>query len=227
MDDVWVVVPMYNEATTVGAVVAELRQSFTHVLCVDDGSSDGSAHLARSAGATVVSHAVNLGQGAALQTAFTFVRRHTDASYCVTFDADGQHRTEDAVRMVEELRRSGADVALASRFLGETGDIPRARRWVLRAGLAFTNATTGLRLTDTHNGLRVLNRKAVVSVRLRQSRMAYASELLTFLSKSDLSYIEVPTCVVYTEYSRTKGQQNINAINILYDLVVARMRSAA
>src|SRR4051794_25655091 len=94
-----VIVPMYNEAEVVGDVVAELRTEFPFVVCVDDGSSDESAARARAAGATVLVHRVNLGQGAALQTGFDFVRDRTDVAHVVTFDADGQHRLCDAVAM--------------------------------------------------------------------------------------------------------------------------------
>jgi glycosyltransferase involved in cell wall biosynthesis len=170
MDDVWVVVPMFNERSTVAAVVTELRRSFEHVLCVDDGSSDDCARRARSAGAVVLKHAVNLGQGAAIQTGFDFVQRHTDAEFCVTFDADGQHRVEDAVRMVETLRTSECDLALATRF-GEDcpqQEMARSRRVVLRAAVAFTRWTTRANVTDAHNGLRVVRRSVLPGLQMRQ-----------------------------------------------------------
>src|SRR3954467_12348227 len=172
-----VVVPAYNEAATIAAVVSDLRAEFDLVLCVDDGSSDGSAELARAAGAVVVRHPVNLGQGAALQTGFDYVLRYTDARYCVTFDADGQHLVGAALRMLERARQADVDVVLASRFLGTTTDMPRLRRLTLRAALRFSQWYDGLRVTDTHNGLRVLNRHALQSIRLTLPRMAYASEL--------------------------------------------------
>ena len=87
---------MYNEASVIASVVAELRQVFAQVVCVDDGSADDSAALAASAGAEVVAHPINLGQGAALQTGLTFARLQPGASYFVTFDADGQHSVADA-----------------------------------------------------------------------------------------------------------------------------------
>ena len=104
MQDVCVIVPVYNEALTVAMTVSDLLQTFDHVVCVDDGSGDGSADLARAAGATVLRHVLNQGQGAALRTGFDYVLRHTTASYAVTFDADGQHLVEDARRMVERAR---------------------------------------------------------------------------------------------------------------------------
>ena len=226
IDDVYVIVPVYNEAAAVAGVVATLRAEFDHVLCVDDGSSDASAEIARSAGATVVRHAINQGQGAALQTGFDHVLRHTDAQYVVTFDADGQHVVADAVRMVRTARTEGVDVVLASRFAGASTEMPALRRLVLKAGTRFTQWTAKLDVTDTHNGLRVLDRKALSRIRLTMPRMAYASELLSAIVPNGLSYTEVSTTVNYTEYSRGKGQTNINAVNILFDLAVRRMRAS-
>lgn len=226
MDGVWVIVPVFNESTTVGTVLADLKGRFPNVVCVDDGSTDGSAALASAAGAVVLRHPVNLGQGAALQTGFEFVLRQPDASWVITFDADGQHLVADAVKMVREGAAAGVDVVLASRFRGTTHAMPHLRRMVLKGALAFTRLTTHLQITDTHNGLRALTTGAVRQIRLEQPKMAYASELLAAVSALGLSYIEVPTSVFYTEYSRFKGQQNLNAVNILFDLALARLRPA-
>src|SRR5690349_2509443 len=109
---------MYDEASSVGQVVRDLRVAFDKVVCVDDGSSDDCARVADEAGATVVRHPVNLGQGAALQTGFPQARRDPDVAWVVTFDSDGQHRRADAEAMVALARREGVDVVLGSRFLG-------------------------------------------------------------------------------------------------------------
>jgi glycosyltransferase involved in cell wall biosynthesis len=223
MDDVCVIVPVYNEALTVARTVSDLRQSFDHVVCVDDGSADGSADLARAAGATVL---LNQGQGAALRTGFDHVERHTDAAYAVTFDADGQHLVEDARRMVERARAEHIDVVLASRFTGRTEQMPLTRELVLRAAVRFTRMTSRLEVTDTHNGLRVLSRRALQRIKLEMPRMAYASELLDAIVPAGLSYVEEPVTVIYTDYSRAKGQKNSNAFNILFDLAVRRLRAA-
>jgi glycosyltransferase involved in cell wall biosynthesis len=153
--DACLIIPMFNEAAVVGDVVASARSAFARVICVDDGSSDGSGDLAQAAGAIVIRHPGNLGAGAALQTGLAFGLGSTRAEYFVTIDADGQHRIEDAIRMLERARESNADVILGSRFLSHESNIPTVRRIVLRAGVAFTRATTGLSITDTHNGLRV------------------------------------------------------------------------
>ena len=119
VDDTWVVIPVYNEEKVIGDVVAGVRTSFAQVVCVDDGSTDRSAEVAAKAGARVVRHPVNLGQGAALQTGFEYALADPSMELVVTFDADGQHLISDAVGMVERLRAGEADVIFGSRFLDE------------------------------------------------------------------------------------------------------------
>ena len=225
-DDVCVIVPVYNESLTVSTTVSDLRQAFPHVVCVDDGSLDGSGDLAKAAGATVLRHSVNLGQGAALQTGFDYAVNVAGARHVVTFDADGQHLVDDAARMVRHARATGVDVVLASRFSGATEGMPFTRGLVLRAGVLFTRWTAGLAVTDTHNGLRVLSDRALRTIRLELPRMAYASELLNAIVPRGLTYSEIPTTVLYTSYTRTKGQRNSNSLNILFDLAISRLRSA-
>jgi polyprenyl-phospho-N-acetylgalactosaminyl synthase len=222
-----VVVPMYNEAAVIASVVAELRTTFDLVVCVDDGSSDGCADVARAAGATVLRHAVNLGQGAALQTGLTHAVDQTRAQLVVTFDADGQHRTADAARLVERARLGDVDVVLGSRFLGARPDgVPRARRWLLRAAVGFTRLTTGLGVTDTHNGLRVFTRPAAQRLQLRSRGMAHASELLHQVAAHRWRICELPVSIDYTEYSRGKGQPSVNAVNIVFDLLLQQLYPA-
>jgi glycosyltransferase involved in cell wall biosynthesis len=213
----WVICAAYNEATTIGRVVADLRHAGHQVVVVDDGSRDGTRHIAAAAGATVVAHPVNLGQGAALQTGIDYALSR-DADVLVTFDADGQHRVADIPRLLDALTREGADFALGSRFLGQTYNLPTLRRWVLRAATVFTRLTTGLRLTDSHNGLRAFTRKGAAAIRLRQNRMAHASEILVEIAESGLRYVEVPVTIEYTAYSLAKGQRIGDSVTILLDL---------
>ena len=179
---------MFNEATSVGTVVADLRRAISRVVCVDDGSTDDCARVAADAGATVVRHPINLGQGAALQTGFAFALTDPTVRYAITFDSDGQHDRADAERMLAVARTRGVDVVLGSRFLTDADhEIPRLRRLVLRAATIFTRLTTGLDLTDTHNGLRVLSRAAVEAMDLTLDGMAHASQLLSQVARKRLS----------------------------------------
>ena len=225
--DTAVVIPMHNEATVIADVVADVRRRFTYVVCVDDGSSDGCGTIARAAGAVVVRHPQNLGQGAALETGIRHALARTDVAYVVTFDADGQHDVDDAAAMVGLARSRGLQVVLGSRFLGAAEGITGTRRRVLRAAVRFTRVTTGLEVTDAHNGLRVLRRDAAARIRLRLHGMSHASEVLSLISAHDLSYAEHPVTIRYTDYSRAKGQRGYNALNIVFDLLVNRLRASA
>ena len=225
--DVCVVVRMYNEASVVGDVVSELIGSFAHVVCVDDGSSDDSGAIARRAGARVVTHPVNLGGGAALKTGLAHAMAATDADYFVTFDADGQHQVSDALAMLQHARAGEFDVVLGSRFLGVESEMPLSRRLLLRTAALFTRATTGVNLTDAHNGLRVLHRDFVSGLRLTITGMGYASELVGALARPGLRHDEYPVTVLYTDYSLGKGQRNLNSVNIVVDLALTRLWSPA
>lgn len=219
---VWVVVAAYNEASVIGKVVADLVRHHYTVAVIDDGSHDGTGPRARGAGAKVVTHPFNLGQGAALQTGIQFALSH-GARYVVTFDADGQHRVGDIETLIKALQTHKADFALGSRFLGGTVGIPLLRRLLLKAAVVFTRFTTGLRTTDTHNGLRAMTRRGASQIVLRQNRMAHASELLNQIARTGLSHIEAPVTIDYSAYSLAKGQRLGDSIAILVDLSAQRL----
>ncbi|GAA1926720.1 glycosyltransferase family 2 protein [Microbacterium aoyamense] len=216
----WVVIPLYNEASVIGSVIASLTPFFGRIVCVDDGSSDGSAEIAEQAGAFVVRHPINLGQGAALQTGFDFVLAHPGAEFIVTFDADGQHRVTDAVAMVRRAREEDLAVVFGSRFLDDRTRPGALKKLVLKTAVWVTNMTTGTRLTDAHNGLRVIRRDAAQQVHLVQDRMAHATEIVLQLGRTGLPWAEQPVELLYTDYSKSKGQSLLNSVNILVDLVV-------
>lgn len=219
-DDVWLVIPLFNEGAVIGDVITEAIQTFPNIVCVDDGSSDDSCAIARAAGARVVKHPINLGQGAALQTGFDYVLTDPRARFAVTFDSDGQHRVEDALAMVDRLRKGDLDVVLGSRFLDDRTKPGALKRAVLKMAVVFTNLTSGVRLTDAHNGLRVFTTDALKRIRIRQNRMAHASEIVSQIGKAKLRYEEMPVLIVYTDYSRGKGQSIWNSVNILVDLIM-------
>jgi glycosyltransferase involved in cell wall biosynthesis len=219
---IYVVIAAYNEGVVISRVVTEVRRVGYQVVVVDDGSSDATADIARTAGAIVIKHPFNLGQGAALQTGIEYASAQS-AAIIVTFDADGQHRVSDISRLTEALVEERADFALGSRFLGQTANLPPLRRMMLRAAILFTRLTTGLQVTDTHNGLRAMTRGGATAIRLRQNRMAHASEYLSQIGASGLRYVERPVMIEYTAYSLAKGQKMQDAVLILLDLFARRL----
>jgi glycosyltransferase involved in cell wall biosynthesis len=221
---VWIVIPAFNEATTLQGVIAGV-QACGSVVVVDDASRDATGRIAAEAGVAVLRHPINLGQGAALQTGIDYALTR-GAEVIVTFDADGQHRPGDVLRLVEALQRSHADFALGSRFLGNSQEsVPPMRRLLLRAATIFTRMTTGLAVSDAHNGLRAMTARGARSIRLYQNRMAHASEILDQIAASGLPYVEVPVTIDYTRYSLAKGQRASDAVIILIDLFARRLQS--
>lgn len=211
-------VPLFNEGQVVREVVEHARETFPNIVCVDDGSSDDSVEQARAGGAVVVRHPFNLGQGAALRTGLDYALGDPEAEYFVTFDSDGQHQVEDALAMVERLETGTLDVVVGSRFLDDRTKPGALKRVVLKAAVVFENLSTGVKLTDAHNGLRAFNRVAAQRIRIEQNRMAHASEIVAEIGRHKLRYAEMPVHVVYTDYSRSKGQSIWNSVNILSDL---------
>lgn len=218
---VWVVVAAYNEAEAIGPVVAELVARGHRVAVVDDGSRDATADVARRSGATVLRHAVNRGQGAALQTGIRYALGR-GARFIVTFDSDGQHDARDVDALVAPLQAGRADVVLGSRFIGTAEGLPRPRRIILSLAVIFTRFASGARVSDTHNGLRAFTRAAAAKLDIRLDRMAHASEILDQIVRHELRFEEVPVHVRYTDYSRRKGQSSFAALRILADYVLGR-----
>lgn len=230
--------PSYNEGArlykflaTLGSFLSspaagrEMLALERYLIIVDDGSAvpldlsawppAGSAfhslHLLR--------HAINLGQGAALQTALQYARDNLDCDFFCTIDADGQHDPADMTPMLQKMISTGADIVFGNRFNRDVyGNIPRLRRLLLKGAIIFERLLTGLRLADSHNGYRMFGRQCAGMIQLRQARMAHATELKQIVGKNKLSYAESPVRISYSLESLEKGQTNLNAITILKDL---------
>lgn len=217
--DVWIVVPAFNEAAVIGEVIADVRSVFDHVVCVDDGSSDDTGALALRAGAHLVRHPVNLGQGAAIQTGVEYARNQPGGEVFVTFDADGQHRVKDVVRMIDRLVAEDIDIVIGTRFAGHgvRSDVPVLKRIVLRTAVWMSRRSRRLGLSDAHNGLRVFNRKVADGLDITMSGMGHASEIVAMIDENRWRVTEEPVEILYTEYSKSKGQPLLNGVNIVFD----------
>lgn len=224
--DVCVVVPAFNEGAALAGVLEELSRHPYRVIVVDDGSGDNTAAQAARFDVCLLRHVWNLGQGAALATGIMYASALPETRYIVTFDADGQHTTADLPKLITALETEELDVVLGTRFRdgAVARGIPLVRRLTLRMGIAFTRLTTGLALTDTHNGIRAFTVDAARSLKITQNRMAHASEILSRISQLGLRYREIPVTVHYTSYSTAKGQGSIDAVAILWDIATSRMR---
>lgn len=221
--DVWLIIPCYNEGKVIGDVIRNALETFPNIVAVNDGSADNSAAEIHAAGAHLVNHPVNLGQGAALQTGVEYARAQAGARYFVTFDADGQHQVKDVVRMLERLREEPVDIITGTRFGGqENTQVPWLKRMVLQTVVLLSPTTRKLGLSDAHNGLRVFNKTVADQLNLRMNGMSHASEFVSAMVANKWRVTEEPVDILYTEYSMSKGQSLLNGVNILADGFIAR-----
>lgn len=212
------VVPAYNEAERIGSVVRSLFDHVDAVVVVDDASRDTTAAAAREAGATVLVHEINRGQGAALETGHTYARR-VGAAYVIHFDGDGQFSVDDIAPALSHMQKGQADILFGSRYLDVRSTIPPFKRWVLHPVSRWIDrAFTGLQLSDYHNGFRILSRRALEQLSITQDRMAHASEIPRQVRRLGLRHVEFPIKVTYHEY----GQGTLSGLTILRDLFFGR-----
>lgn len=222
--NLYIVIPAYNEAKKIGFVIQSLKEhGYNNILVVDDGSLDETKKVALESGAEVINHVINRGQGAALRTGIEFIRENYNPDVIVTFDADGQHKVEDIEYFVSPIINGEADITLGSRFLNNKSNIPPLRKFTLKLGVIFTNIISNINLTDTHNGFRALGKKAFNSIKITQRGMEHASEIIDEIKKNHLRYKEIPTEIIYSDYSKSKGQKTSDFIKLGIKFIIKKI----
>ena len=223
-DDIYIIIPCYNEQQRIATTVKELLHGgYRHIIVVDDGSVHDIYSEIKTMPVVYIRHAFNLGQGAALQTGLAYARSQ-HAAIAISFDADGQHRVSDVPALCAPLLRGEADIVLGSRFIGKgQPGIPFFRKLTLQQARFINFLFCGLLLTDAHNGLRALGKKALEKITITENRMAHASEILFEIKDHRLRFVEVPVSIAYTAYSKQKGQKGHDSIKTLFDLVLNKL----
>jgi len=213
----WVIVPAYNEEQKIGRVVRGLfEHGFNHVVVIDDGSGDNTAQVAHEAGAIVLKHIFNRGQGAALSTGNRYCQK-VGAQSVVHFDGDDQFDPVDIAPALEFLKNNNAKVLLGSRFLDKKSQVPFFKKNIILPVSRLINYfLTGVKLTDAHNGFRILTREALEKIEITQDGMAHNSEIVAQIKKYQLPFVEFGVTVKYNEY----GQGVRGGLKILWDWLV-------
>ena len=222
-----VVVPAYNEAPVLSEVLQKARTVFSNssypidIVVVNDGSRDTTSAEARKAGVIVIDHILNSGAGAATATGLSYANQKGYA-IAATKDADGQHAPEDVLAGIEKLAKSDVDLLIGSRLIDKKG---MSRVKILgNKGLSFiTYILFGIDVTDSQSGLRVFSTQALASLRWKTSGYEFCSEMLWRAKQINLTIDEFPIKPIYTDYSKAKGQNNWNGINILKSLIRRRI----
>jgi glycosyltransferase involved in cell wall biosynthesis len=222
--DIFILVPAYNEGKVIRNTLAPVIAKGYTVVLVDDCSTDNMREVVSDLPIHYIRHSINLGQGAAIQTGIQYAYQQ-GAKYTVTFDADGQHNSEEIPRILEPIIEGRADITMGSRFMkgGTAESIPAFRKMVIKIAIIVNGILTGLWLSDAHNGFRAMNRTAMSKIKINQNRMAHATEILSLIKQNNLRCEEVPVHIVYTDYSLNKGQSNMNSIHIVIDIILNKI----
>ncbi|MFH1667667.1 MAG: glycosyltransferase family 2 protein [Candidatus Komeilibacteria bacterium] len=217
--NIYIVIPAWNEAQNIATVLANLAQYDYQVVVVNDGSIDETAQeVKKFANVYLLSHLINRGMGAALQTGNEFAVQH-GAEVIVHFDADGQMQAKDIESMIAPIVSGEVDITMGSRHMGMKSNLPWLKRYIIQPPAKVINFLfTGMNLTDVHNGFRALNRKTAEKIEIKQDGMAHATEILQCVSKYDLRYQEIPVKIIYHDF----GQGLVGGFKILRDLIIRR-----
>ncbi len=213
------VIAALNEDRFIGSVVLKTRRYVDQVIVVDDGSHDQTAAVAEEAGATVIRHQRNLGKAQAVNTGLGRARE-LGASLVVLIDADGQHDPAEIPALVAPIDSGAADVVVGSRFLGVRSHIPRWRIWGQHALTLATNLASGVSISDSQSGFRVLSQRALEMLIFRPGGgFSLESEMQFLAQQHSLTIAEVPVSVTYAERPKRNplghGLQVVNGIVVL------------
>jgi glycosyltransferase involved in cell wall biosynthesis len=213
------VIPAYNEADNIGTVIAKLKSYVDEIIVVDDSSYDNTYEIARQAGAVVVRHIINRGQGAALRTG-TQLALDRGADIIIHFDADDQFQAEDIPDMLAPLRAGSADAVLGSRFLTKKSNLPKTKQYLIMPLARFVNRLFfNIKLSDPQSGFRALSRASAQKLKIEHDGMAHCTEIIHQLFKNGDRVVEVPITVIYHEF----GQKFSGGFKILKDIIIQKI----
>lgn len=221
-ENISVIVPVFNESEKLEEVISNLKKYFKNIVVINDGSNDNSLQILKKLKVKVINHSYNLGQGASISSGLKYISSRKDIYAVITFDADGQHQADDAVTFAKEILSSNVDIIFGSRFINHEENIPFLKRKVLRIVNLFTRYFSKINLSDSHNGLKAIRSSVIDKLEFKSNRYAFESEIIHSVSKNNLSYKELPTNILYTTYSKKKGQKLLNGFLILEDLLKAK-----
>jgi len=229
MKTLCIILPAFNEANVIGKVLDELlefskkqTQLTVEIVVIDDGSIDKTGQVVRACGVKVLRHILNRGLGGALATGIEYAKRH-NFDFALTMDSDGQHAIADIPKVLELLFEDKADVVIGSRLLGQKG-MPHDRILINKMSNYFTYLLFGIMTSDSQSGFRAFNKKALQYMVVRTQGMEVSSEIFAEIKRHKLRLKEVPISVIYSDYSRQKGQTNLNSLNVAIKLLLRKFR---
>lgn len=220
---IFIIIPAYNEGKIIGSVIKNLFDNgYRNVIVVDDGSKDDTIEISKNAGAVVLEHIINRGQGAALKSGNLYALEN-GGDVIVHFDADGQMQVSDISKMIKPITDGKYDITMGSRFLGKAENIDLMKKIMLKLARILVYLLYGLWLTDSQNGFRAMNRKACSRIKIKSNRMEHAGEILGEIKKKRLRYKEIPVTIKYTNYSMNKGQHWTKSFKLGLKMIIRKL----
>ncbi len=218
-ENVYIVIPAKDEGTRVGAVITKiLEEGFQNIIVVNDGSTDNTKEVATTLGATVLNHRICMGAGAATQTGMDYAIR-CGAKIVVTIDGDNQHCPTDIKSLIKTMRKEQVDVVIGSRFLNKENSVPKVRVLFNKIGNVFTGILTGLFVTDSQSGFKAMHTRFVEKTKINLNGYEFCTEIIHLIKLNRASFAEVPIKVTYTKDTREKGQNLLNGIKMVGNLI--------
>lgn len=218
---IFCVIPAFNEEKNITAVISQARLLVDAVVAVDDGSSDRTADFAAQAGAVLLKHIINRGQGAALRTGTQYCLNN-GADIIIHFDADGQFLSEDIERVTAPIKNGEAQVVFGSRFLNSehSAAMPFFKRYfIMPLAKAVNKIFFKVNLTDPQSGFRAISAEAARKISWRQDRMAHCSEIMFEVKRHNFKVKEIPIRVIYHNF----GQNFFGGLKILKEIFIAML----
>lgn len=222
-----VIIPAYNEGSMVAKVVKDIHEGLSNkkfdfqIVVVNDGSTDDTSEQATRAGAYVINHILNTGSGGATATGLSYSQQ-SGFSIAATVDADGQHHSDDVVRGIELMLNSEVDLLIGSRLIDANG-MSRVKILGNKGLSIITYLLFGINVTDSQSGLRIFSKQALDRLKWKTSGFEFCSEMLWRARQQRLNVKEYSIKAIYTEYSKSKGQNNWNGVNIMKSLLQRRI----
>ncbi|MFA4940981.1 MAG: glycosyltransferase family 2 protein [Patescibacteria group bacterium] len=216
---IFCIIPAYNEEKTIAEVIEKVKKNVNEVIVVNDGSKDETKKLAKEKGAVVLSHIINRGQGAALETGNQYAL-NKGAEIIVHFDADGQFLAEEIKDIVSPIVRGEADIVFGSRFLGKKSNLPQFKKHIIIPLAHLVNKIfIGATLTDPQNGFRAMSSETAKKITIEQDGMAHNTEIISKSFENNLKIKEIPVTVIYHNF----GQRFSGGLKIIKDLILSRL----
>ncbi len=191
-------IPAYNEEKNIAKIITLLQRKFDTIIVCNDGSKDLTGEIAEKMGVLVINHKKNLGYGGSIRSLF-LKAKEMELDTLITFDGDGQHRTEDIDIVLEHIKNNDADIVIGSRFINEKNsqNIPKYRKIGIKVITKISNLSSKSNLTDSQSGFRAYNKKALEKITPSDFGMGVSTEILIKAVKAELRIIEVPITISY------------------------------